>query len=379
MFLKYLLPVVAALGLGFALFKVYYKPPEGPSEYLVEPPSAPVWKQKTAGAGIIEARRENIPIGTTVPGVVDNVFVVIGQKVKAGEPLFHIDDRDLKAELVNREASLLASEAQLRRLKNAPRAEDIPPAIAAVEEARAKLQDAQASYRRTKQLYERSMATPGDFDKDKYMEKAAEAALARAEADLKKIQAGSWIEDIKVAEAALLQAKSQVDSIKIMMQRLTVRAYVDGEVLQVHVRPGQFAAINWNEPLVILGDVNTLHCRVDIDENDLAMFTKLDTDAYATLKGRPGVKFPLKFVKVEPYVIPKKSLTGDNSERVDTRVLQVIYSLSEAPVKVYVGQQMDVYIKSEMPEGINLDANPDMKGQVPSPKPIDKAKAQPAV
>jgi HlyD family secretion protein len=108
---------------------------------------------------------------------------------------------------------------------------------------------------------------------------------------------------------------------------------------------------------------------VDIDENDLAMFTKLDTDAYATLKGRPGVKFPLKFVKVEPYVIPKKSLTGDNSERVDTRVLQVIYSLSESPVKVYVGQQMDVYIQSETPEGINLDANPDMKGQVPASKP----------
>ena len=70
-------------------------------------------------------------------------------------------------------------------------------------------------------------------------------------------------------------------------------------------------------------------------------------EAIATLKGRPQVRFPLKFVYVEPYVIPKQSLTGYNSERVDTRVLQVLYELPEKrPVEVHVGQQMDVYLKA---------------------------------
>ena len=55
----------------------------------------------------------------------------------------------------------------------------------------------------------------------------------------------------------------------------------------------------------------------------------------------------MKFVYVEPYVIPKQSLTGYNSERVDTRVLQVIYELPEdRPMDVYIGQQMDVYLKA---------------------------------
>ena len=62
------------------------------------------------------------------------------------------------------------------------------------------------------------------------------------------------------------------------------------------------------------------------------------------------MRFPLKFVYVEPYVIPKQSLTGNNSERVDTRVLQVIYELpEERPVDVYIGQQMDVYLKAVPP------------------------------
>ena len=49
-------------------------------------------------------------------------------------------------------------------------------------------------------------------------------------------------------------------------------------------------------------------------------------------------------MRVEPYVVPKKSLTGDNTERVDTRVLQVIYALVSADRRVYVGQQLDVFV-----------------------------------
>ena len=109
--------------------------------------------------------------------------------------------------------------------------------------------------------------------------------------------------------------------------------------------------------MIVLGDVKRLHVRVDIDENDLPLFDR-NAEAVATLKGRSKGRFPLKFVYVEPYVIPKKSLTGDNSERVDTRVLQVVYALpDDRPVDVYVGQQMDVYLKaSDSPIAISLDA-----------------------
>jgi hypothetical protein len=121
---------------------------------------------------------------------------------------------------------------------------------------------------------------------------------------------------------------------------------MDGEVLQLNVRLGQYAAFAWKEPMAVLGDIHRLHVRVDIDENDLPYFST-GSEAVATLKGRPRVRFPLNFVYVEPYVIPKQSLTGYNSERVDTRVLQVIYELPvDRPVDVYVGQQMDVYLKA---------------------------------
>jgi hypothetical protein len=82
---------------------------------------------------------------------------------------------------------------------------------------------------------------------------------------------------------------------------------------------------------------------VDIDEHDIPRFVR-GAAAVASLRGAPGQKYPLTFVRVEPYVIPKRSLTGDNTERVDTRVLQVIYSLKPEGKPIYVGQQLDVFL-----------------------------------
>ena len=98
---------------------------------------------------------------------------------------------------------------------------------------------------------------------------------------------------------------------------------------------------------MVLGAIDkTVNVRVDIDEHDIPRFKK-GAPARASLRGTPEVMYPLTFVRVEPYVIPKKSLTGDNTERVDTRVLQVIYSLDTTDRPIFVGQQMDVFINTE--------------------------------
>ena len=95
--------------------------------------------------------------------------------------------------------------------------------------------------------------------------------------------------------------------------------------------------------MILMGDLHPLHVRVDIDEHDAPRF-RPGAPARASLRGKPEVQYPLRFVRVEPYVVPKKSLTGDNTERVDTRVLQVIYALDVGDRPIYVGQQLDVFI-----------------------------------
>ena len=86
--------------------------------------------------------------------------------------------------------------------------------------------------------------------------------------------------------------------------------------------------------------------RVDIDENDAWRFDK-SRHAVAFLRGNRNFKVELELAYVEPYVIPKRSLTGDSNERVDTRVLQALYRFDRKQLPIYVGQQMDVFIEAE--------------------------------
>ena len=99
------------------------------------------------------------------------------------------------------------------------------------------------------------------------------------------------------------------------------------------MRPGEFVGTPPSQALVVVGKIDRLHVRVDVDEHDIPRFTP-GAPARAMLKGQPKSNFALQFVRVDPYVIPKRSLTGDNTERVDTRVLQVIYEID------HPGQQL---------------------------------------
>src|SRR5262249_11768879 len=57
--------------------------------------------------------------------------------------------------------------------------------------------------------------------------------------------------------------------------------------------------------------------------------------AIAAVRGNADLKTPLGFVRFEPFVVPNKSLTGDSTERVDTRVLQVIYKIEDTNLPLF--------------------------------------------
>ena len=156
------------------------------------------------------------------------------------------------------------------------------------------------------------------------------------------------------AEAQLAQARAELKSSETELDRLTVRAPVDGQVLQLKVHPGEFAPVAataaGQPPLILFGSVALLHVRVDVDEND-AWRVRVGAPATGYLRSNKNIKTPLTFVRFEPYVLPKKSLTGDSTERVDTRVLQVIFSFTRGDLPIFVGQQMDVFIDAlELPQ-----------------------------
>jgi len=298
MFRKYIIPLIALAGAAFAIFTVVWgdKPP--PAAPPVSEASESPYRTFVAGSGLVEASTENISLGTHVAGIVSKLFVQIGSDVKAGDPLFTIDDRATRAGIATRRAAVLVAEAQLA-------------------EARYDLALAEP-------LAAKGVATADDLMKKRFAVQKAEAQLVQGQADL------------KAGETEL--------------ERLTVRAPLDGQILQLKVHLGEFApdaaTATGQPPLILLGGVTPLNVRADVDEND-AWRVRAGAPAMGYLRGNKSIKTPLIFVRFEPYVVPKKSLTGDTTERVDTRVLQVIFSFVRGDLPIFVGQQMDVFIEGQ--------------------------------
>jgi HlyD family secretion protein len=260
-------------------------------------PSPKPFAVSVAASGIIEARSENVSIGVPEPGLVTKVHVKVWDEIIEGQPLFTLDNRELRAQLDVDQANVSVAEATLRRL------EDQLARLKRVNDPRAVSQDEV----RTRE------------------------------------------HDVAVADAQWAMAKAKLGETKVRLERTTVLAPRSGSILQVNVRAGEYASATPKNAAVVLGDVEHLQVRADIDEQN-APRLQADQSAIAYLKGDASNPIQLKFVRIEPYVVPKISLTGSSTERVDTRVLQVIYTFERpADRPVYVGQQVDLHVKSTVP------------------------------
>jgi len=309
-----MLPILAVIGLIVAIgVAVRSQEKNPPAEPVAQPAQAP-YASYIGGAGIVEASTENIQLGTSIAGIVKTVFVKVGDTVRQGDKLFLIDDRELKANLQVKEVSLVQAEG-------------------ALEEAKASLQDYETRFKLVQNITDRRALSVDDFEQRKNAVLLYKAKLVSAKAD------------VLAAQAALQAARTDLD-------RLLVRAPVDCMVLQVNIRPGEYAQTGvLNDPLMLLGDNNLLHVRVDIDENDAWRF-KPGSQAMAFMRGNSNLNCAIEFVRTEPYITPKQSLTGDSTERIDTRVLQVLYGFDRKALPAYIGQQMDVFIETPE-EGIS--------------------------
>ena len=348
---RLILPVLALLSITFAVSWTVAARPQRPATEPLAAPPIPSSQQAVAAVGLVEPETENIAVSCSVSGLVTAVYVNAGDRVHAGQKMFSLDDRDLQADLRVKQAALEAAQAKLKKLEEQPRTEDIPPAEAKVREARAALADAEVQMKLIESVTDRRAVREEDVQRRRIAYQAAQARFNEAQAQLALLKAGAWGPDIAVARSEVDQAEAQVKQVKINIERLTMTAPIDGVILQKKVRVGQFAQCGpTSEPLIMMGGGAHLNIRADVDEND-AWRVRPNTPAVAYVRGDTKQKFPLEFVHFEPYVVPKKSLTGDSTERVDTRVLQAIYQISDANAPVYVGQQMDVYIETPLPSG----------------------------
>jgi len=303
-----------ALGLAAALWAAFSIARTQPRREKTDPPGVPPaseFASTVAAVGLVEASTENISVGTPLSGVVAGVFVTAGQGVRAGDPLFAIDTRHLVAGLQVRRSALVVARAE-------------------VKVAEARLDDLSHQLDYAESVQDSRAISAEELTRRRSLVQTATAGLEEARARV---------------EAAASDARAM----EVEIERSTVRAPIDADVLQVKLRVGEFAsAAAGSTPMIVLGRLKPLHVRVDVDEHE-GWRVRPGAAATGHVRGNADLSTPLRFVRFEPFVIPKKSLTGDSTERVDTRVLQIVYRIERDDLPLFVGQQLDVFIEAANP------------------------------
>jgi RND family efflux transporter MFP subunit len=302
---------ILGAGLGFVAVALVLRTIHAEEAREIPPPpiapAAKPFENTVAATGILEALSENVALGVPVAGLVTEIMVKVNDPVKEGTPLFRLDDRDLQAQLLRQRAAIEVAKAQ----------------IAVSKATVTKMED---MFKRV-----RDMPDTRAISADEVNQRQNDVNVAKAQ--------------LAASDAQLLAAQADVQQTEVLIERLTIRAPRDGTIIQVNIRAGEFAATAPKVPAIVLGDIDKLQVRADVDEQNAARI-RPGQEARAFVKGDTTTSIPLTFVRIEPYVIPKISLTGASTERVDTRVLQVIYSMEKPGdgTPLYVGQQVDIYI-----------------------------------
>ena len=322
-------------------------------------PAANPYSAGIYAEGIVESVQPsgaNINMYPEVSGTVKQIFVHEGQSVPAGTPLLRIDDSIQRATVDQQQSQAQAALAMLEELKAQPRRETLDIVSAQVQAAQASLKTAQDALHKQQTAYE---INPGSISRDALDSAVNAEAVARSNLEVANKQyaltrAGAWVYDINNQQKQYNALGKAYAASSALLQKYTLRAAHDGIVLSINTIPGAYISpqgaydpyTQGTDPVVVLGDSDThLNIRCYIDEiliSRLPPFSKIK--AQMTIRGT-DTHIPLSFDRVQPIVSPKIELSNQRQERVDVRVLPIIFNLQRPTnINLYPGELVDVYI-----------------------------------
>lgn len=322
-------------------------------------PAANPYTHGVYATGIVEsdqAAGENINVYPDVSGAVTRLSVHDGDHVKAGDILLTIDDSVQRATAEQLAAQAAAAEALLEELEAQPRPETRDVADAQVSAAQANLKMTQDTYAKQKQAWD---IDPKAVSRDVLDNAENAMRVARANLDVvtrqdRLTRAGAWVYDVRNQRGQVDALRKAAASAEALLAHYTLRAPADGVVLAVNTAQGSYLSqqgvydtyTQGMAPVVVLGTApERLAVRCYVDEILIARLPEPERlKARMSVRGA-SIDADLVFERIQPYVTPKIELSDQRTERVDLRVLPVIFRVvPKAGLRLYPGQIVDVYI-----------------------------------
>jgi HlyD family secretion protein len=348
--------VGAVLGIGSA---VYYARSRQAQPPMFNPASNP-YANGIYATGIVQSDQDNgvnLAIYPEVSGVVQQVSVREGRQVKKGDMLLMLDGSVQRATVEQLQAQARAAQATLDELKAQPRPETLSVSAAQVDAAAATLKLDQDQFDKLMGIYDDnpSLISKDQVDNARNAVKVAQANLEVTRKQYQLSKAGAWHYEVQAQTQTQAALEKAYRAANAQLDKYTIRAPMDGTVLSVQATVGSYVSTQGtydtisggNTPLLVMGggDASQLRVRCYIDEILIQRLSlSAQTPAQLAVRGT-SIRLPLEFISIQPYVSPKIELSSGRAERVDLRVLPVLFRVKKpANVQLYPGQLVDVYI-----------------------------------
>jgi multidrug resistance efflux pump len=302
-----------------------------------------------SGSGVVEPADRETRVAGQVPGRIALIRVKERDTVTAGTPLVELESATERAALEAAEADVAVETAVLVRTARGSRAEDVEALVDEAAAAKARADNSAEILARAERLAQSGAVARDELDRSRRQAEADRHTFRAADAKRLGGVHGGWREDVVVAQARVRAAVARRSRVRAELDRLTIRAPIDGTVLQVKYRVGEYynpaspsgVAV---EPLVVLGDLRAIRVRVDVDERDIAR-TGDGARGYVTLSAFPGRRFPGKVVEIGARMGRKNVRTDDPVERLDVKILEVVMQIEE-PEGLVPGIRVTAYIEA---------------------------------
>ncbi len=353
--------IASGIGLTFALVSAFIAGQQPKALPPAFNPAANPYAKGIYANGIIEsvqAQGENINIYPEVAGPITQVLVAEGAKVHKGDLLLTIDDSVQRATTEQQRSQAEAAKALLEELKAEPRRETLAVATAQVDNAFATLKNAQDQLAKQEQSYaiEAKSVSRDTLDNARNAEKIAATNLEVVQKQYNLTKAGAWVYDIRNQEKQYAALSKAYAASAALLDKYSIRAPTDGVVRSIQAAVGSYSSTQGAydsytggfDPLIVMSTPDdNLQVRVYVDEiliHRLADPAKMSAEMF--IRGTDQ-HVPLTFTRIQPYVSPKIELADSRQERVDLRVLPLIFRFAETKaLNLYPGQLVDVYVSA---------------------------------
>jgi HlyD family secretion protein len=293
--------------------------------------------------GRIEPCSGLIKVAAGAMGIVDKVLVKVNDKVFAGEALIHLADDELKARLAAADAQVSMRERARDEKSASGSAKTRRNAEDAVADAEHGVDNARAAVDRAAARFRASGGSDADLT-------AARLALTRAQNELstRQVQLRSIEDDSPLptaGEGQLSVARSEYDVARSALEKMTVRAPIDGTVLGVNVRLGESVSPASPQPPVQIADLSSLCVRAEVDERDIGS-VKLGQAVTVRAAAFPDREFDGTVSSIAPIVEPGRLEPPGSRDQASPDVVRIMVDL-KAPGELTTGMKSDVYFRSE--------------------------------